>query len=108
MPPANILCTNKTSVNSINISFNAVPLKYIHGYLKGYRIQYRLLRIGLSKTTQSSTKSILISPFKNKWTLSSLSSNSVYAIQVMAVNEHGDGVKSPITYAGVVVFITVL
>ncbi len=35
-----------------------------------------------------------------KATLKSMLSNAVYAIRVMAVNQHGDGVKSPFIYAG--------
>ena len=73
---------------------------FIHGILKGYRIEYRLMSVGSQSKSSSPVQVFTVSPFRKKATLGNLEPNSVYEIHVMAVNEHGAGVKSPAFYGG--------
>ncbi len=61
--PGNLTGSNKTSVDSIDVTFGTIPLKYIHGYLKGYKIEYRVHRIGLAYDQDAVTQSVMVGPF---------------------------------------------
>eukprot|EP00795_Rhopilema_esculentum_P007218 gene7217-12900_t len=96
--PANAGCQNRTSTSSIIVSYEPIPIAFIHGILKGYRIEYRLMSVGSQSKSNSHIQAVTVSPFRKQATLEKLEPNSVYEIRVMAVNEHGAGVKSPVFY----------
>ncbi|XP_065060769.1 uncharacterized protein LOC135688019 isoform X3 [Rhopilema esculentum] len=96
--PANAGCQNRTSTSSIIVSYEPIPIAFIHGILKGYRIEYRLMSVGSQSKSNSNIQAVTVSPFRKQATLEKLEPNSVYEIRVMAVNEHGAGVKSPVFY----------
>ena len=98
--PENATCWNKTSPNKITIAYDPVPMDFIHGILKGYRIEYRAIKIGFEWKSNYPLQHVMVSPFYIKTTIRNLSPNTVYEIQVMAVNEHGIGAKSQIFYGG--------
>ena len=98
--PANAGCHNRTSTSSIIVSYEPIPIAFIHGILKGYRIEYRLMSVESQSKSNSHVEALTVSPFRNQATLGNLEPNSVYEIRVMAVNEHGAGVKSPVFYGG--------
>ena len=101
MAPANATCWNKASPNSITVAYDPVPLAFIHGILKGYRIEYRVTKIGYEWKSNYGVQSMMVNPFHIRATIKNLSPNTVYEIQVMAVNEHGIGVKSQVLYGGI-------
>ena len=106
--PGNATCLNNTSPNSITVTYDPVPLDFIHGILKGYRIEYRAIKVGYNwESSKYSVQFVMVNPFYIKTTIKNLMPNTVYEIQVMAVNEHGIGVKSQVFYGGNV-FINVL
>ncbi|XP_065061366.1 uncharacterized protein LOC135688444 isoform X2 [Rhopilema esculentum] len=96
--PANAGCQNKTSTSSIIVSYEPIPIAFIHGILKGYRIEYRLMSVGSQSKSNSRIQAVTVSPFRKQATLEKLEPNCVYEIRVMAVNEHGAGIKSPAFY----------
>ena len=75
-------------------------MDFIHGILKGYRIEYRAIKIGFEWKSNSPIQHVMVNPFYIKTTIKNLLPNTVYEIQVMAVNEHGIGAKSHIFYGG--------
>ena len=93
-------CHNKTSTDKINVQFTSIPVNKIHGYLKGYRIEYRLHVTGTGSKLNNPILFVMVNPYKKSVTLKQLMPNSVYTVQVMAVNEHGAGVKSQVIYGG--------
>lgn len=77
-------------------------MNFIHGILKGYRIEYRIVKVGYGSKTNKKygVQWVMVSPFHIKTTIKHLSPNAVYEIRVMAVNEHGIGIKSQVIYGG--------
>ena len=98
--PGNATCWNKTSPNKITVAYDSVPMDLIHGILKGYRIEYRVIKIGYEWKSNYPLQYVMVNPFYIKTTIKNLLPNTVYEIQVMAVNEYGIGAKSHIFYGG--------
>ena len=98
--PSNLKVHNKTSHNSINIEWDYLPLEYVYGDLKGYKVLYKLVEIDSTTVISSTYKEVIVHPFIRKTTLAGLTSNSKYLVQVLAMNEYGDGVGSSYIQGG--------
>ena len=92
--PSNLKVRNKTSHNSIDAEWDYLSLEYVHGDLKGYKVLYKPVEIDSSIVISGTWKEVVVHPFRRKTTLTGLTSNSKYLVQVLAMNEYGDGIGS--------------
>lgn len=77
-----------------------MPLKFIHGSLKGYRVEYRIIKVGYEWKQNYPINVLMVNPFYIRTTINNLMPNAVYEIKIMAENEHGIGVESNTIYGG--------
>ena len=93
-PPPNFKVISRTSHDFISLEWNYLSLEYVHGDLKGYKVIYRALVIDSQNVLSPKYDFVVVHPFKRKLTIGGLHSNSKYSFQLLAMNEHGDGVAS--------------
>ena len=92
--PQNATVKNKASHDRLEVSWNSVPLEFVHGDLKGYKVFYTLASTGGKIISPVKKREVKTHPYERKAVLKNLVPNSVYKLQILAINEHGEGIKS--------------
>eukprot|EP00794_Sanderia_malayensis_P015286 gene15286-16863_t len=92
--PSNVRVHSKIDYKSIDVTWTPISMDYVHGDLKGYKVVYKLVKAAETDVIASSVVTRLVHPSLARVTLPNLQPNAKYAIRVLAVNEHGDGVSS--------------
>ncbi|XP_065061575.1 uncharacterized protein LOC135688582 isoform X2 [Rhopilema esculentum] len=97
--PSNIMIASLMSHNSIQVSWQRLSSEYVYGDLKGYKVIYRLVKLGGNVIASSKKETKIIHPSLTQATLSELQPNAQYTFNVLAFNQHGDGKMSE-TFTG--------
>ena len=93
-PPPDVNVGTIKQHGMIQVSWNQIPSRFIHGDLIGYKVLYTAVKIGSKDIPAKSTQVITTHPKVTNVTLLKLPPNTVYRIEVLAINENGDGKKS--------------
>ena len=89
LPPQNLWANNISSTTLIT-KWNPVPLGFVHGRLRGYRVLYK------EKNNPSAQYTIItVPPGIRMQTISNLRKFTYYTIRVLAFTVKGDGALSP-------------
>ena len=89
LPPQNLWANNISSTALIT-KWNPVPLGFVHGRLRGYRVLYK------EKNNPSAQYTIItVPPGIRMQTISNLKKFTYYTIRVLAFTIKGDGALSP-------------
>lgn len=95
-PPQNISVDVIKTHNTLTLRWLMPPSDKIHGDLTGYKIMYTMRNRGTTLITDASTDHVVVHPSFTEYTLSSLSPNTKYEIDILAMNEVGDGVSATV------------
>ena len=98
--PQNVSIKSKESHDQLELSWDLVSLEFVHGDLKGYKILYTYVSTGGRTIGIPVRKEAKTHPYQRKLVLKNLVSNSVYTLEILAVNEYGDGIKSSAVIGG--------
>ncbi|XP_057300471.1 uncharacterized protein LOC130632586 isoform X2 [Hydractinia symbiolongicarpus] len=95
-PPQNISVDVIKTHNTLTLRWLMPPSDKIHGDLTGYKIMYTMRNRGTTLITDASTDHVVVHPSFTEYTLRSLSPNTKYEIDILAMNEVGDGVSATV------------
>lgn len=93
-PPQNFTIHTVKSHESFFLSWEMPPLHDIHGDLLSYKISYKEFRVDSTLLEDTTDETLLLHSFVTNTTLTRLSPNTEYSVQVLAVNQYGDGEAS--------------
>ena len=86
--------------DTMRITWSHIKLQYVHGDLQGYKITFKLLKIGGQSIVTAKPSIKIIHPSKVETTLTGLEANSKYVIAILAYNEYGNGISSSAMVGG--------
>ena len=98
--PENVTIHSFMGHDTMRITWSHIKSQYVHGDLQGYKITFKLLKIGGQSIVTAKHSMKIIHPSKVETALTGLEANSEYAIAILAYNEYGNGITSSAMVGG--------
>jgi len=96
MGPLNVYVDSIKTHQTLTLHWSPPPFNSIHGDLLNYKIKVTPIKTGIDLYDEPPSDTYVVHPSLSSLFLNFMKPNTEYEFDILAINEHGDGVSTVI------------